>query len=588
MTTLEARTGPADGVETPAIRPLAFLLLILGLWLFFVLTMDLRLRIYDEGLILTGAMEVGAGAVPHRDFYANYGPANFYVLAGLFKIFGPSFLAARLWDALLRALIAAVMIGLLRPRCSRGLTLGAAILGIALLCGRDYLSPNLPVLLCGLVSTGIIAGKRSAGRLCFAGVLTGLAALYRYDTGFFILLAHAAGLAVLLFMERGRDGRVSEWFRAALFYVAGTAIVFLPFAIPFLLGGGLPGFLNDIVDYPLHYYRTMRGLPFPTRPSPSLIVYLPFLAPLAVIAALVLGRTPVREFAARDRGAFAFLVLFAALTGAFLLKGLVRVSPDHMMMAIMASLILLAALAAHWALWTRHVRGVLILLGLFAAGPILFNAARPGLASLRFADRMPLGALLHLGRAPPGVDEGNPQVIANPVRATVPAALPGSALAELAPEALCAAEFVNARTGADERIFVGTMRHDKLFVNMIELYYVAGRRPGTHWYHFDPGTQTREDVQRQMVADLERNGVRWAIRDASFDGMTEPNASAISSGVHILDDHLASTFRPVIAFGNVSVWARLDVAPDTRGWQDCVSRKRAASGPRGLVGRLLG
>src|SRR5258708_1768620 len=37
--------------------------------------------IYDEGLILTGAMRVANGEIPHRDFYANYGPAQFYVVA---------------------------------------------------------------------------------------------------------------------------------------------------------------------------------------------------------------------------------------------------------------------------------------------------------------------------------------------------------------------------------------------------------------------------------------------------------------------------------------------------------------------------
>ena len=36
--------------------------------------------VYDEGLILTAAMWVAAGQLPHRDFYANYGPAQFYLI----------------------------------------------------------------------------------------------------------------------------------------------------------------------------------------------------------------------------------------------------------------------------------------------------------------------------------------------------------------------------------------------------------------------------------------------------------------------------------------------------------------------------
>jgi len=58
---------------------------------------------YDEGLILTGAMQVAAGAVPHRDFCANYGPGQFYVLAGLFDVFGQTVLVERLYDAAVKA-----------------------------------------------------------------------------------------------------------------------------------------------------------------------------------------------------------------------------------------------------------------------------------------------------------------------------------------------------------------------------------------------------------------------------------------------------------------------------------------------------
>ena len=41
--------------------------------------------IYDEGIMLTGAMRVAQGALPHRDFYANYGPGQFFALAAIFK-----------------------------------------------------------------------------------------------------------------------------------------------------------------------------------------------------------------------------------------------------------------------------------------------------------------------------------------------------------------------------------------------------------------------------------------------------------------------------------------------------------------------
>ena len=62
-----------------------------------------EVNVYDEALILVGAIRVANGAILHRDFYANDGPAQFYVLAGLFKMFGTSVLVERAWDAVVVA-----------------------------------------------------------------------------------------------------------------------------------------------------------------------------------------------------------------------------------------------------------------------------------------------------------------------------------------------------------------------------------------------------------------------------------------------------------------------------------------------------
>ncbi len=54
-------------------------------YLILFIGMSLQPNVYDEGIILTGAMRVVAGELPHQDFYANYGPGQFYLIAGLFK-----------------------------------------------------------------------------------------------------------------------------------------------------------------------------------------------------------------------------------------------------------------------------------------------------------------------------------------------------------------------------------------------------------------------------------------------------------------------------------------------------------------------
>ena len=47
---------------------------------------------FDEGLALQAARRVAQGQVPYRDFLWAYGPAQIYLLGGLFKLVGTSLL----------------------------------------------------------------------------------------------------------------------------------------------------------------------------------------------------------------------------------------------------------------------------------------------------------------------------------------------------------------------------------------------------------------------------------------------------------------------------------------------------------------
>ena len=77
--------------------------------------------------MLTAAMRVAGGQIPHRDFYANYGPAQFYLLAGLFKLFGESILVERLFDLLIKALLVTTVYGIALGYCRK---LVAAVVAI--------------------------------------------------------------------------------------------------------------------------------------------------------------------------------------------------------------------------------------------------------------------------------------------------------------------------------------------------------------------------------------------------------------------------------------------------------------------------
>jgi hypothetical protein len=71
-----------------------------------LIAMEPTLGPYDESLILVGSTRVLAGDVPYKDFWTMYGPGQFYLTAWLFTLFGVQAVVLRLFDALVRTVIA--------------------------------------------------------------------------------------------------------------------------------------------------------------------------------------------------------------------------------------------------------------------------------------------------------------------------------------------------------------------------------------------------------------------------------------------------------------------------------------------------
>src|SRR5205823_9662303 len=78
---------------------------------------------FDEGLALQAARRVAQGQVPYRDFLWAYGPAQIYLLGGLFKLVGTSLLQWRLVRALVDGGVALTAFVLLRREAGPGVAL---------------------------------------------------------------------------------------------------------------------------------------------------------------------------------------------------------------------------------------------------------------------------------------------------------------------------------------------------------------------------------------------------------------------------------------------------------------------------------
>jgi len=75
------------------------------------------------------------------------------------------------------------------------------------------------------------------------------------------------------------------------------------------------------------------------------------------------------------------------------------------------------------------------------------------------------------------------------------------------------------------------------------------RKSATKWHHFDPGLQTSAPIQQEMVGELQRAKPKLIVIVSDWAEAQEPNDSALSSGVTVLDDYLRQAFEPVATFG---------------------------------------
>ena len=314
----------------------------------------------------------------------------------------------------------------------------------------------------------------------------------------------------------------------------------------------------------------MRGLPFPGLLSVEAAAdYLPLLAAGLALSEVIWQA--VRRFGSSgasqpgDVRDVAFLIVFGSTAVMLSLNGAVRVETLHMLPGIVPALIVLAILVDLWRQRRSAMRLASTVVMLIALAPAA-RQAKMELHEIRSVKDSSIAGWLALRAG----------------LITLPAAAwetcdagPASGIAKLSPEYSRVATYLGTRTRPHERIFVALDRHDKIFRNPVSLYFAVGRVPGTHWHEFDPGLQTRADIQTAIISDLQRNQVRWVVRDASFDDVNEPNGSARSSGIKLLDYYLDKNYRPVASSGKVAIWLANGETPIATGM---IERCEAAPG----------
>ena len=539
---------------------LSFAIIFWGTCIVLFLGMSLRPWVYDEGIILTAAMRVSAGQIPHRDFYANYGPAQFYILGVLFKTFGQSILVERLYDLFIKGLLVTAVFAIAASHTRRSIAASTAIVTALWLFSLSDLTgtPVIPVSLLNVAGSAFILPAFADGlpnrRILAAGALAGFATLFRYDTGVALFCIHTCVIIVAVYFK-GESHKLRAFAYTWWPYALGFVVVTLPPLLYYLSVAPLHPIVHDIILYPSRYYHRGRNLPFPRvgpRSFENIQVYLPIAVAgisLYVAAAqrfFTRNNQPVPSCISEGKKPEGFLVTFGLLAFVMYFKGYVRMEVAQMYLCIIPSLLLIAVLFQERRRFDRPLQlctiAMVWLSVLAVASATLHQTERSHFYQVPVLEKM----LRSRGRISPEI-----QVwckLANPLTRGL-CFLPDD-------NRIRTIEFIDSHTSPGQLLYVGLAKHDRIFVNDNLIYFASQRLPATHWSHFDPGLQNSSNIQAEMIHELQVNSPPYVVLDSEFDQIHEPNDSSTSTGVKLLDEYIHKAYERTQTFGDMSVWQR--------------------------------
>jgi hypothetical protein len=450
---------------------------------------------HDEGLMLAWADRIAAGQWPYRDFWSNYLPGQPLVLAGLVKLFGPSLLAWRVLRVAIDALCALAAYRLVRRDAGEGWALAAWVAVAAAMAFPAGPGPVPPALLLAFAS--LLSARPAPGR---AGALAGLAFVFRPEVGV------AAALGVVLERRSARP-------------LAPAALVAALALAPFVVVAGA-----DMADQVLGFV-SVQGL-----------------QRLPLVPALHVGADPNKLLE----------LLFPLL------------------------LVIAAAVWAAWAAWRRPELKALALAPLIAVGlayllaradefPLLpLSAALAAALALAAARERLVAAKAVLAVAlliiaAHGLDRRAGQLRHPPDLVAIPGTVAdGVKTTPTDARALRRVMAVVRRRAAPGRpVLVAPPRFDRVRVGDPLLNVLLRRPSPTRYDVMQPGVVTTASVQREMARDLISSRapvvIRWLTPAAR---LREPNGSARSSAVHLLDRAITSRYRRLARYGDYLILVR--------------------------------
>lgn len=518
------------------------------------------IKVYDEGVTVYGAWQVMQGELPYRDFWTVYMPGHFYLYALVFKVFEPSLLAERITSIILIIGIGIFAYLIARKVLPAFLSLLAFFFSVVWLSSFDFFGYIIhPTLFFGLISFFFFMDflqEKKKNALFLAGIFAGLTALFRHDLGFYVFFTELLILILHQFSLTEHTNSYKEKVQISLKganrLILGTALIFVPVAVYFLIKVPFKELYNSLIVFPREIYPDYRRLLFPApfityeqyqsqvesggfkdylkENMDHLYHYFPVIVYFALSLQLLIRGRKRKTFLKSHE--FWISTSFILLGFLFFSKDFVRSQYLNLMSTYVIAIIVYFMVLANISktLANSKVNFVARMLLYLLAIPVLIRPLWSESVNILSPDKK---EQLDIARAVP---------ISWDVR--------GADYEKVI-------QYVSSRVPASEKIFVGSVRHDRIFNNDVMFYFLAERESPVKYTELHPGVATTREVQEKIIEDISSSGVRVIVLKEETTIEME-NKSSESSGVTLLDDYIRENYHLDKRFGEYSVWVKND------------------------------
>ncbi|MFK7994196.1 MAG: hypothetical protein AB8B87_08655 [Granulosicoccus sp.] len=519
-------------------RPLNVLLSICawvtGLSIFLLLLQPATISLYDEAIILTGALHWIHGNMPGVDFYTVYGPLQFFIVSLFLKLGDGNFIFSRILYSLILAIPIVVLSRLFIEKTLVERSLKYAFISGMLFFCTAFSSPSYPshslsllvVLLLLLKLNDTLERTRILNSVCLSIILS-LVFLLRPTVGVVLVIGL---LCAIPFDAYNRNKFSAVWMLKELrsLITACAMCVVALIVINQQTQGSLVAVLDIILNLQSAIYASMRGLPFPgIHPGPQTIeayavffaAYFPLLGMLCGACLYLCHLLGITALLANNSRTLFWLLFSSSLLYTL---GMVRTDAPHLLPTIILSSATIG-----------YTLSIIIKKSLKNRVWTGFFAVNLTLASLCIAICLWMFGWSTPANRPSVMQACKVQIMTQSLTDCLQVPENMSVVLPKLKEIL----------SHDEKIFSANTRHDRIFINNMAYYAYSGHLPISFWAHMDPGVQTTAPIQLEIIDELvqyatENGRSIVVISNPAFK--VEPNQSAVSSDVTLLDDYLRS------------------------------------------------